>query len=383
MNLVSGWPTLEISTARVWIDNINQQIAWFNGTMKDALNAENYNRDSTGFYSSARDGIIAMTDDLALLRTYIERNRSLLEPSSDAFYGSELSSIEKRIAALEVFIVTPGVTKKEAELGELTGVVDRVEDGDTFYMGERAVRMAGTDASEGGTSRGIASTQVLKDLIEGKVVTVKIDTRTPFDVYGRVLGVPFLGDQNISLEMVARCMANVNTKFGKHHFVDGDEFRQRSADCVMGWPLMGEMEINSDPPKCAVWIDGKDVQARTPHKAMLTIGLHSVTLFKVGFSAIRDMFEVKEPRKFSLAPYKLQKLGADIGLVEIHANPSDVDAFISVDGKVQGMAPIIAELPMGATSVVSATADGYASESVYVRPTMGRIVKVNLELRKA
>jgi len=346
--------------------------------LEEAREAEQYNKDSRDFYYSLRDAIMAMSEDCVQLRKYILANKDKLE--SFSFYDSEVAFLEKRIEALEILIVNPGVSKEEATAESIKGICTRVDDGDTFYIGERLIRMAGTDAPEGGTLRGQASGKVLSDLILGKEVDVRIDNHTPFDIYGRVLGVPYVGDQNISLEMVARCMAEVNTKFGKHHFVDGTELRQASEKCVMGWPLTGEVEIISDPPKATVWIDGKDIGERTPVKKLLSIGIHQVVVFKTGYGAVHDSIVVSEPKKRELPPYKLQKLGTDAGLVEVHVEPTG--SIVSVGGSVQGVSPVILELSTMDFVDIDVWAEGYQGEVVSVKPLLGRIVKVNVELKK-
>jgi len=364
----------------MWIDNIAQQAQWFKAVLEEAREAEQYNKDSRDFYYSLRDAIMAMSEDCVQLRKYIIANKDKLE--SFAFYDSEVMFLEKRVEALEILIVNPGVTKEEAVAEQIKGICTRVDDGDTFYIGERLIRMAGTDAPEGGTKRGEVAGKVLSDLILGKEVDVRIDNHTPFDTYGRVLGVPYVEDQNISLEMVSRCMAEVNTKFGKHHFVDGVEFRQAADKCVMGWPLTGEVEIVSDPPKATVWIDGKDVGERTPAKVRLSIGIHQVVVFKTGYGAVHDSFTVKEPRKTELPPYKLQKIGVDAGLVEVHVDPMEAQAIVSAGGSVQGIAPVILELSTMEFSDIDVWADGYSGEVISVKPLLGRIVKVSVELKK-
>jgi endonuclease YncB( thermonuclease family) len=379
--LVTGWPNQEIATARTWIDNIYGQIQFFKAGLEEARSAENYNRDSSDFYYSLRDSIMAMHSDVETLRKYVIDNKDKLENYS--FYESEIESLNKRVGALEIFIVQPGVTKEEAAAENIRGIVTRVEDGDTFYIGERTIRMAGTDAPEGGTPRGELATKILTDLILGKEVEVKIDNHSPFDIYGRVLGVPYLGDQNMSLEMVARCMASVNTKFGKHHFVDGDQLRQASEKCVMGWPLVGEIEVVSDPPKATVWVDGNDVGERTPAKLKLSVGSHHVVVFKTGYAALHDMIMVDAPRKRELPPYKLQKLGTSSGLVEIHINPIDSATIIYVNDVVQGVSPVVVELPIAEFAKISTFAEGYASQTTNVKPMLGRIVKLSIDLKKS
>ena len=86
---------------------------------------------------------------------------------------------------------------------EIAGKVTRVSDGDTVWvsdsLGRHKVRLNRIDAPESGQPYGKESAARLKSLIGGKVVCVEY---TSTDQYGRILGIIFLGDTDINLQMV-------------------------------------------------------------------------------------------------------------------------------------------------------------------------------------
>jgi endonuclease YncB( thermonuclease family) len=86
---------------------------------------------------------------------------------------------------------------------EITGKVTRVSDGDTLWvsdsLGRHKVRLNRIDAPESDQPYGKESAAHLKSLIGGKVVRVEY---TSTDQYGRILGIIFLGDIDINLQMV-------------------------------------------------------------------------------------------------------------------------------------------------------------------------------------
>ena len=86
---------------------------------------------------------------------------------------------------------------------EITGKVTRVSDGDTLWvsdsLGRHKVRLNRIDAPESDQEYGKESAAHLKSLVGGKTVRVEYDN---LDQYGRILGIIFLGDTDINLQMV-------------------------------------------------------------------------------------------------------------------------------------------------------------------------------------
>ena len=86
---------------------------------------------------------------------------------------------------------------------EITGKVTRVSDGDTLWvsdsLGRHKVRLNRIDAPESDQEYGKESAAHLKSLVGGKTVRVEYDK---LDQYGRILGIIFLGETDINLQMV-------------------------------------------------------------------------------------------------------------------------------------------------------------------------------------
>ena len=85
----------------------------------------------------------------------------------------------------------------------IVGEVTRVSDGDTIWVHadllRYKVRLDRIDAPESNQPYGKESAAHLKSLIFGREVRVEYETT---DRYGRILGIVFLGDTDINLQMV-------------------------------------------------------------------------------------------------------------------------------------------------------------------------------------
>jgi endonuclease YncB( thermonuclease family) len=112
-----------------------------------------------------------------------------------------------------VFLVFMAGTAFAEPLASVTGIA-KIKDGDTLLIGPVEVRFSGVDAPEhdqfctqkqqdGSTKRvaaGVLATEFLKQLAEAKPVRCDIhDNKTS---YNRVIGECFVGDVNLSQQMV-------------------------------------------------------------------------------------------------------------------------------------------------------------------------------------
>ena len=96
----------------------------------------------------------------------------------------------------------------QAATTTLTGTVSSVYDGDTLTLKDsmgtdHKIRFEHIDAPEVSPSQfyGITSRDALRTLVLNKSVTAQVSGK---DKYGRNLGVVYLGQTNINLEMVAK-----------------------------------------------------------------------------------------------------------------------------------------------------------------------------------
>ena len=95
------------------------------------------------------------------------------------------------------------VVAEQGAVRSIAGMVTRVSDGDTVWVtdasGKHKVRLNRIDAPESDQPFGKESAAHLKSLIGGKTVRVEYSST---DQYGRILGIIFLGDTDINLQMV-------------------------------------------------------------------------------------------------------------------------------------------------------------------------------------
>lgn len=105
----------------------------------------------------------------------------------------------KRIFAIVALLSAGAVLADTVE-----GKVVKVCDGDTVHLlagGEKSkIRLDRIDAPESRQEYGKEATKHLRDLIFEKTVRICYDKK---DRYGRILGLIFLGEKDINLEMVA------------------------------------------------------------------------------------------------------------------------------------------------------------------------------------
>lgn len=152
----------------------------------------------------------------------------------------------------------------------------QVEDGDTLiWLGhpeaQERIRILGIDAHEAETASGKEELAYLKSLVEGKKVTIKTHQYgTPemtLDIYGRLLGGVFLGDQDIALAMLEHFGKDLlpATKYQKkYRWIDWDEYK-RVAKAAAG-PAVKEFKIliDSVPTRAKLYIDGTYTHHLTP-----------------------------------------------------------------------------------------------------------------------
>ncbi len=90
-----------------------------------------------------------------------------------------------------------------AAAGELTGVIEYVQDGDTIKINGERIRLEGIDAPELSQAYGRKAQEFLAD-IEGKRATVIYDER---DRYGRILGTVYYLGTDLNRLMIERGFA--------------------------------------------------------------------------------------------------------------------------------------------------------------------------------
>lgn len=111
---------------------------------------------------------------------------------------------------LEDFRQVAGITKGKAVITpKIEATVVAVHDGDTLTLDNgEIVRLVGIDAPESTTAAGQISRKYLMDLVLGKRVRVESDPNALIDIYNRRLGVIWLGETNINVEMLKQGYAD-------------------------------------------------------------------------------------------------------------------------------------------------------------------------------
>lgn len=410
--MVSGYKSATVAEARARIDDINQAFSEFNRIMNEVALVQSRKGDTEPLYTSARDWLIAMSADIQLFKDFIQDNKDDLNvevtspdglkiTSGVQFYQFVLKALQERHDSLLSLIVTPLVvgTPEQPSDPSFIGTCTLVADGDSigvtgaFYSDQpdvevtRYIRFAGVNSPEGGTEGGKWSQLQLSNLLLGKKVHIYVDYTQKFDIFGRWLGVPFLilddgTEFDVNLWLLRNCLAMPNLKFGSHHFVDPDSYKRASEACVFGSPRVGIWKLTSDPAHATVWIDGSYVGV-SGKEFELPMGPHHVVMFKAGYSAAHFDINVTEPTAQLLPPVILLKLPTETALVEIHTNPSNILATVSINGSLMGIAPIVIDLPTTEFSTVEAWCPNYLKEMVYVQPVLGEVKLVEVTLKRA
>jgi hypothetical protein len=222
------------------------------------------------------DGLLVHIDELIdVLISNVEANKGALEQTGMYVYSTTmLPLLKEELASSRIML---GLTPFWKDLPEeITVTPATVLDGDTIeeYDGHK-IRFVGIDAHEIGSVAGQAEIDYLKSLIEGKAVTVKIDEHNKADVYGRILGVPFLGTTNISHAMLKQFGPSIltETKYQKRHkYVDWDENKliAEQKEVPVPEPVavpvaenIGSLKVSSSPSNAKIFLDGHDTGLRT------------------------------------------------------------------------------------------------------------------------
>ena len=116
----------------------------------------------------------------------------------------------KCLALLVVLLATTvgAHEKSEQKAKSIVGIVTQVIDGDTIWVsdghGRHKVRLNHIDAPESNQPFGSESTAHLKSIITNRTVRIEYEKS---DRYGRILGVVFLGETDVNLQMVCEGFA--------------------------------------------------------------------------------------------------------------------------------------------------------------------------------
>lgn len=362
-----------------------------------AKSQEQYNFDPSPLYSAARHSVIAVSQDFEIFKTFVKDNESDLYADEPAYYAYMIDNIEMQISNLENTIIIPSLTspiaagsvENDTSVGmSFSGKVVLVPDGDTLTVRQEekdvaprdyAVRVAGIDAAEAGTSCGALVASLTSEFWLGKEVTVYYDRHTPNDLYGRVLGTVYWGDTNFALWSLDHCYSSPNLKFSKNHFVDPDEIKRLFSKCVEGCPIVGSIKITTLPTHATVRY-GKVGESLilapeiTPCEIVLSTGRYRIALSAPGCGTVIDDIDVSTGKQ-QLPVYNLVKIPVITGQISIEVPPVG-NPFVYADGELIGVAPVSIDRPVDVVVKIVVDFNGAGQYSEDVVPVVGEIKRV-------
>lgn len=333
-----------------------------------------YHRNPIDFYNAALSKLSAVENQLSDFRDFLDTNNTELNMR---YYNGEYDSFRQQIEGFRYVLPVPAITKEIAESERLQGKITKIDDGDTVFIDDKECRLAGIDAAEAGSDRGIAATATITELVPvGTAVTLKIDKHTPIDVYGRALGV-LLRDSdslNINLEMLRRCAAEVTTKYPRHRYIDQKEYEQVAEKCSLTFPTFGLLKLYSDPTHAALFIDGVDVKQITPAEIPVKIGTHHIEIAKYDYASHHEDIDVQVGA--NVINRKLVKLPASEGLLVVKTEPDGL--AVTVDGLPAGMSPVYITVASNDTHAVAAQTNDGKIDSGTISAVPGKTTTVVL-----
>jgi len=362
--------------ARALKMNVQGEI-WQYGLVRDrGQDAMNNKMPAIPFFEALPYGIDAIEADFNTFRDYTREHASELDP---AWVAGSIGMLSREIEGLKATVNIPQLTVDEEASEELTGVVESVDDGDTIIIDGREIRLAGIDAPEKGTERGQEAKRFLENMVLGKTVTVKIDKCQGIEFYGRVLGVVFTQDgTNVNLELVANCMAEVNTKYGRHNFIDPEELKKAAEACSETWPHEGIVKVYSSKTNSEIWVDGADTGKVTPAEISVPVGRHTFMCVTVGAAPDSKVMDVKPGKvEVRLFPFAMP---VTTGLVEVESYPAGAEFVI--DDVPMGRTPTTVEVVADGPHTIAFYLDGYEPEVDTVVARAGQRVTVKATLEK-
>ncbi len=380
--MVTGYVSTTVAQVMQWFKDIDHDIDEIVNIITQARDAEQYHMPSINFYAAAQEKVEAVKELLNVVERYINENATSEEIAKIADYcDMTIESQGIRIRNMEENLIRP-VIEGEQVPGEISGTVTTVDDGDTLTITDNAgneyvIRLAGVDSPEKGTPRGKIAREFMEKMIGGKEVKCLIDPHNPLEVYGRILAVVMLGDMNVNVEMLTSCMASPNLKFGKHMYVDPDQYKAAADRCVMGWPMEAVLKLYTKPERSMVFVDGVDTKKLSGHGEInVPVGKHRITLVKVGYGSLEVELDL-ETKVYELT-YELQKLGDNQGLVRITTTPGP--AVISINGEVVGRSPVIMTLETEVPTMIEATTENVGPIGEMVTAKLGKMVEKIIDL---
>jgi endonuclease YncB( thermonuclease family) len=349
---------------------------WQLGLTRDrGRDAQNNKMPSIPFFEAARADLEATKADLVTLIQFVSDNASDLDVD---FYTNKIEALQKQVTGFEETLSVPQLTVDEESAEEMVGEVTSVDDGDTIIVNGREIRLAGIDAPEKGTERGQAAKRYLENMVLGKTVTVKIDKYQGIEFYGRVLGVVFLNGVNVNIDLVKNCMAEPNTKFGRHNFLDPEEIKRAGEACGETYVGQGVVKVYSGKTNSEIYVDGVNTGKVTPAEINVPVGRHEFMCTTVGAAPDSKVINVRPGKvEIKLFPFSMP---VATGIVEVESIPSGAE-FV-VDETPMGRTPTAVEVSSDGPHVIAFYLEGYSPDVVSIMAPAGKRVMVEATMEK-
>lgn len=374
--------------ARQWLVRIQTNFWQFDAAVRTRVtwfNEQHYN--PLRVYEGILPHYAALLSDLNSFKQFLDDNGFAKNSSYYQYYEAYVLYY----AGYADVAKPPALVQEDLDRGTIVGICEKVDDGDTLFVGGKEVRLVGINSQEKGTfSGGVAATTRMRELAEGKLVTVYFDPYTPLEMYRRVLGAVYLGDGSreplylrsdwkklfLNYIMVDECLAEPTDK-GRNNFIDPDEFKAAYSKCkIADTPNLARMTIKSAPTHARIYVDGKAIPKATPGFVDVPPGLHHIAIAADGCSAWHEDVEVE--RGDNIIFRTLLKLPIATGVLNIFTSPEDCD--IIIDDMPQGLAPLIGVQKLATTpAVITALKEGYESVTVSVVPFAGRYIDIKFD----
>jgi len=361
--------------ARALKMNVQGEI-WQYGLVKDrGRDAQNNKMPSIPFFEALPYGIDTIEADFNTFVQYTSDNADELDP---AWVAGSIGMLSRELEGLRAIVGIPQLTAEEEAAEEMVGEVASVDDGDTIIVNGREIRLAGIDAPEKGTERGQAAKRYLENMVLGKTVTVKIDKYQGIEFYGRVLGVVFLNGVNVNIKMVENCMAEPNTKFGRHNFIDPEEIKRAGEACGETYVGQGVVKVYSGKTNSEIYVDGVNTGKVTPAEINVPVGRHEFMCTTVGAAPDSKVINVRPGKvEIKLFPFSMP---VATGIVEVESIPSGAE-FV-VDDTPMGRTPTAAEVSSDGPHVIAFYLEGYSPDVVSIMAPAGKRVMVEATMEK-
>jgi endonuclease YncB( thermonuclease family) len=362
--------------ARALMTNIDTRLWQLRLIRDDGRDANQYRVSPIPFYSAARQELIALAKEIETLKKFVAENDVNRE-----FWDPKVQAYELEVLGLDGVLPVPQLSMEEAATEQFAGKCIKVDDGDTIFVDDgtqvKEIRFVGVDAPEKHTSMGIRAKEYLANIVLDKNVVVYFDRNQAVEIYGRVLGVVYLGDTNLNLEMIKSCLCTPMEKFGRHDYLSAAELKEAAELCGKAGPDNGVVKVMTGKTHAHVWVDGEDTGLLTPASLTLPIGRHTIMATVIDHSPDQVAVEVKRGEmEVKLYPLKMPN---NSGILEIMSDP--IGAEFVLDDMPMGKTPTSLEATASAHTVMFYL-DGYKPEVTSVVLPAGTRVRIEAVLEK-